>query len=116
MSVQPLAEGMVERYVAAWRQIEVSFLDRAGDAVTQADELVLRLFHDRGFQIDRGMPASSPAKLASMVNAYAAARPLASLNARGQATMRERREAMARYRWLVTELLQAEPSTNGSGP
>jgi hypothetical protein len=116
MRVQPLAEGMVERYVAAWRQIEVSFLDTAGDAVTQADELVLRLFHDRGFQINKGMPSSFPSKLAGMVNAYAAARPLASLSARGQATMRERREAMARYRWLVTELLQAEPLANGSDP
>lgn len=116
MSVQPLTEGMIERYVAAWRQIEVSFLDTSGDAVTQAEELVLRLFHDRGFQMNRGMPSSFPSQLVGMVNAYAAARPLASLNARGQATMRERREAMARYRWLVTELLQAEPSANGSSP
>ena len=116
MRVLPLAEGMTERYVAAWRQIEVSFLETAGDAVTQADRLVLRLFHDRGFHMDPEMPSSFPSQLAGVVKAYTAAQLLASLNARGQATMRERREAMARYRWLVTELLQAEPSTNGSGP
>jgi len=114
MEVRPITDGMVDRYSSAWRDIEVSFLDSAGDAVTRADELVSRLLHDRGYRLDGS--TSFPPRVGAWARSYAAVQPIARLNARGQATMRERREAMARYRRLLAELLRMEAPANAGGP
>jgi hypothetical protein len=112
MEVLPISERTVEGYSSAWRDIETSFLDTAGDAVARADELVLRLLRERGYRTDQDELSSIPSPMDAWARAYAAVQPIARLNARHQATMHERREAMARYRQLLIELLRSEVSAD----
>jgi hypothetical protein len=109
MDVRPPTRGMVHRYASAWRDIELSFLDASADAVSNADALVMQLLFDRGYRLGQGGPP--PSHVDGAAYAYTVAQRLARLNARGQATMEDRREAMARYRRLLMELLQLKSLT-----
>lgn len=108
MEVLPITEHTAEKYSSAWRDIETSFLDDPDSAVARADELVSRLLRERGYYAGGDGSSSIPSPIVAWARAYAAVQPIARLNARDQATMQERREAMARCRQLLIELLRSE--------
>ena len=97
-----------ERFITAWRTVQSRFVDDPKGAVTEADDLVVRLMQTRGYPMSdfeqRAADISVDHPL--VVDNYRAAHQIAIRHRHGQATTEDLRNAVIYYRSLFDELLQ----------
>jgi hypothetical protein len=109
-----------ERYVAAWEDVQVRFVDAPHEAVGEADELVTRLMAEIGYPTGKfgERVAHLSVEHARPLDHYRKAHEINLANQRGQATTEHLRQALVHYRALFADLLGTEPvrhSDNTSG-
>jgi hypothetical protein len=111
LDLHPLDAASRERYVAAWEEIQVRFIDAPEQAVGEADALVTELIAQRGYptgEFDQQV-ADLSVEHARPLEHYRAAHDIHQANERGQATTEQLRQALVHYRALFTDLLGTEP-------
>jgi hypothetical protein len=111
-----------QHYATAWEQIQAKFLDDPNAAVTEADELVTRLIAERGYptgDYDEQV-ANLSVEHARTLGHYRDAHEINLVNAKGEATTEQLRQALVHYRELFSDLLgtpretTAEPSATSA--
>ncbi|MGK5530000.1 hypothetical protein [Streptomyces sp. URMC 129] len=118
---RPLAAGEREQYEIRWTRVQERFVDSPGAAVIEADHLLTRLVHDRGFPSDSyddqvaALSVHHPRLVDGYRRVHALARPGESVRADGTGgpTTEELREAVLRARDLFRELLASGPEQHG---
>jgi hypothetical protein len=119
LDLRPLDASSRERYVAAWEEIQVRFIDAPDQAVGKADVLVTELIAQRGYptgDFDQQV-ADLSVEHARLLDQYREAHDIHQANERGEATTEQLRQALVHYRALFADLLGTEPvrhSSNGS--
>jgi hypothetical protein len=111
LDLRPLDPASRQRHVAAWEEIQVSFIDAPDRAVGQADGLVTELMAERGYPtggFDQ-QAADLSVKYAGTLGHYREAHDIHLANERGEATTEQLRQALVHYRALVADLLGTEP-------
>ena len=111
LDIHPLSVEERERYVAEWTAVQSKFVDEPGQAIVDADGLIMEVMQTRAYpesdfeQRAADVSVSYPA----LVSNYRAARVIALKNEQHQADTEELRQAMIYYRSLFEELLEIEP-------
>ena len=111
MNIRPLSVSERERYLADWTAVQSKFVDEPGQAIVDADRLIVEVMQIRGYPVSdfEQRAADISVKYPALVNNYRGAREIASKNKQKQANTEELRQAMIYYRSLFDELLKAEP-------
>jgi hypothetical protein len=104
------------RVSQAWSAVQQRFVDDPSGAVIQADGLVKEVMRTRGYPMGNfdQRVADLSVDHAGVVDHYRAARKLAVVNASGQASTENLRQAMVHYRALFTDLLQTRANYSGT--
>jgi uncharacterized protein YneF (UPF0154 family) len=111
LDIRPLSATEHDRYLAEWTAVQSKFVDEPGQAVVDADRLIMEVMQLRGYPVAdfdqraADLSVSYPA----LVTNYRGAREIANKNKLGQANTEELRQAMIYYRSLFEELLKVEP-------
>jgi hypothetical protein len=111
LDLRPLDRSSRERYIAAWEEIQVHFIDAPDQAVGKADVLVTGLIAERGYptgEFDQQV-ADLSVEHASLLDHYREAHDIHQANERGEATTEQLRQALVHYRTLFADLLGTEP-------
>jgi hypothetical protein len=111
LDLRPLDPASRERYVAAWEEIQVRFIDAPDQAVGKADALVTELIAERGYptgEFDQQV-ADLSVEHARPLDQYREAHDIHHANERGEATTEQLRQALVHYRALFADLLGTEP-------
>jgi hypothetical protein len=115
LRIVPLSKTERTRFAAFWEQVQAHFVDNPEEGVRQADRLIVEVMRARGYPIDRfeQRVADLSVDHAEVIQHYRAARTLAEMAARGDASTEDMRQAMLHYRLLFADLLEpdAEVST-----
>jgi hypothetical protein len=107
LDVQPLSTSSAEGYRQEWNALQQGFVDEPGNAVTEADYLVLRIMRESGYPVDEfdqrvdDISVDHP----EVAQNYRQAHRVAVAQKRGQADTEELRQAVTAYRRLVDVLL-----------
>lgn len=101
-----------ERFITDWRNVQSRFVDDPKDAVSQADQLVERLMHARGYPMTDFEQRAADISVThpQVVSNYRAAHQIALRHQLGQATTEDLRQAMIYYRSLFDDLLEPVPA------
>jgi hypothetical protein len=99
-------------YAEQWQGLQSRFIDTPEDVVGAADELVTRLVAERGYPVKdyEEQLAHLSVEHAATLGDYRTAHDIAGRHSRGAATTEELRQAVVKYRSLVTELLGGDPA------
>jgi hypothetical protein len=110
LNIRPLTASEHERYLADWKAVQSKFVDEPGQAVIDADGLIMEVMQLRNYPIaDFDQRAADiSVNYPALVTNYRAAREIALKNKQGQASTEELRQAMIYYRPLFEELLGTE--------
>jgi hypothetical protein len=111
LELRPLDPSSRERYVAAWEEIQVHFIDAPDRAVGRAHALVTQLIAERGYpagEFDQQV-ADLSVEYAGTLDQYRKAHDIHQANERGEATTEQLRQALVHYRALFADLLGTEP-------
>ncbi|MEO7126553.1 MAG: hypothetical protein ABI382_11640 [Nakamurella sp.] len=108
LDILPLAPVDRDRFIAQWRDIQNTFVDRPGAAVTEAATLLTAVMSQRGYPVQ---DFDEQADLISvdhpdLVQGYRAAQEIRARNSRNEATTEELRGALLRFRALFSDLLE----------
>lgn len=97
-----------ERFITEWRLVQARFVDDPKRAVTDADDLVMRLMQARGYPMSdfEQRAADISVDHPRVVDNYRAAHQIAVRQRQGAATTEDLRNAIIYYRSLFDELLQ----------
>ncbi|PZG15389.1 hypothetical protein C1I95_19745 [Micromonospora craterilacus] len=111
LQLVPLDPDSRTRYVEAWEELQVRFVDSPAEAVGQADELVTRLIGERGYPTGdfSDQIAHLSVEHARTLSHYRDAHEIHLRNSRGEASTEDLRQAVVHYRALFADLLGAEP-------
>ena len=111
LEIRPLSVSERDRYLAEWTAVHSKFVDEPGQAVVDADRLIMEVMQLRGYPISDfdQRAADISVKYPALVANYRGAREIANKNKLGQANTEDLRQAMIYYRSLFEELLKAEP-------
>ncbi|WP_176582855.1 hypothetical protein [Streptomyces marincola] len=113
LRVRPLTAGERETYEGQWARAQERFVDAPGTALAEADHLLTRLVHDRGYPSDAydDQVAALSVHHPRHVEAYRRLHGMAGHAATGGTGTgtEEMREALLRGRDLFRELLTAGP-------
>ncbi len=103
-ALQPAAR---DRYTESWRVTQARFVDAPGEAVKQADLLVMEVMRERGYPVDDFEQRSADISVdhPHLVGNYRSAHAISVANDNGQASTEDLRQAMVHYRSLFEELL-----------
>lgn len=112
LHIKPLTPDDATRYRQSWRAIQTQFVDDPRAAVSEADRLVGDVMHARGYPVGdfEQQVADISVDHPDVVINYRAAREIAALHARGQASTEDLRQAMVHYRALFRDLLEIDES------
>jgi bacterioferritin (cytochrome b1) len=101
------------QFAADWRNVQTRFVDDPSGAMQEADELIQRVMHARGYPNVRfeQRVADLSVEHAGVVQHYRAAHALAEANREGRANTEELRQAVVHYRALFDDLLEQQPKT-----
>ena len=113
LHIRSLAPEDRDRFLAAWRNDQIRFVDDPAGAVTEADRLVQDVMIARGYPVadfDQRVELIS-VDHPNVVQNYRAARAIAQRHARGEATTEDLRKSLVFYRALFDELLEAQEVT-----
>lgn len=118
LHIRPLEPDDARRFDIAWRAVQERFVDDPKSAVTQADRLVGEVMTARGYPIGEfeQRVADISVDHPDVVMNYRAAREIALVHARGQATTEDLRQAMVHYRALFKELLETSARVPDAAP
>jgi len=97
------------RFADTWRSTQARFVDDPPGAIGDADRVIAEVMQARGYPVGdfEARAADLSVEHPQVVSNYRAAHRLAELNARGQASTEDLRQAMVHYRSLFEELLEA---------
>jgi uncharacterized protein YneF (UPF0154 family) len=111
LSIRPLSVSEHDRYLAEWTAVQSKFVDEPGQAIVDADRLIMEVMQIRGYPVSdfEQRAADISVKYPALVTNYRGAREIANKNKLGQANTEELRQAMIYYRSLFEELLKIEP-------
>jgi hypothetical protein len=110
LDIRPLTEIERERYLADWIAIQSKFIDEPGQAITDANRLIIEVMQVRDYPIEDfdQRVADISVSYPDLVGNYRAAQEIARKNEQHQADTEELRQAMVYYRSLFEELVGAE--------
>jgi hypothetical protein len=93
-----------------WLQVQSRFVDNPGQAVTDADLLVVRLMKDRGYPMAEFEQRAADLSVGypHVVENYRAAHQIALRHEQGMAGTEDMRQALIHYRSLFDELLETK--------
>jgi len=99
-----------ERYLADWTAVQSKFVDLPGQAIIDADRLIMEVMQMRAYPVSdfEQRAADLSVSYPALVSNYRAARLIALKNMEGKADTEELRQAMIYYRSLFEELLETE--------
>ena len=111
LDIRPLSVSEHDRYLADWTAVQSKFVDEPGQAIVDADRLIMEVMQIRGYPVSdfEQRAADISVKYPALVANYRGAREIANKNKLGQASTEELRQAMIYYRSLFEELLKIEP-------
>jgi uncharacterized protein YneF (UPF0154 family) len=111
LDIRPLSVTEHDRYLAEWTAVQSKFVDEPGQAIVDADRLIMEVMQIRGYPVSdfEQRAADISVKYPALVANYRGAREIANKNKLGQASTEELRQAMIYYRSLFEELLKIEP-------
>jgi hypothetical protein len=111
LNIRPLSVKERERYLADWASVQSKFVDEPGQAIIDADGLIMEVMQIRDYPISdfEQRAADVSVSYPALVNNYRAARAIAIKNEQHQADTEELRQAMIYYRSLFEELVGTEP-------
>ena len=107
LDIRPLSEIEHKRYTADWAAIQSKFVDEPGQAIVDADRLIMEVMQLRAYPIAdfEQRAADVSVSYPALVSNYRAARVIALKNQEHKADTEELRQAMIYYRSLFDELL-----------
>jgi hypothetical protein len=110
LNILPLSTSKREHYLADWAAIQSKFVDKPGEAVTDADDLIMEVMQLRAYPVSdfEQRAADVSVSYPAMVSKYRTAREISVKNERQEANTEELRQAMIHYRSLFEELLKPE--------
>jgi len=108
LHIRPLRPEDATRFDATWRGVQARFVDDPKGAVTEADRLVGEVMSARGYPLGdfEQRVADISVDHPDVVMNYRAAREIALVHARSQASTEDLRQAMVHYRALFKDLLE----------
>lgn len=118
MHIRPLGPADAARFDVSWRAVQARFVDDPKGAVTEADRLVGEVMAARGYPVGdfEQRVADISVDHPDVVMNYRAAREIAVLHSRGEASTEDLRQAMVHYRSLFRDLLEARAATPAVEP
>jgi hypothetical protein len=107
LDIRSLSAGEREGYLADWTTVQSKFVDEPGQAIVDADRLIMEVMQLRAYPISdfEQRAADVSVSYPTLVSNYRAAREIALKNQEHQADTEELRQAMIYYRPLFDELL-----------
>jgi hypothetical protein len=110
LDIHPLSAKERDRYTADWTAVQSKFVDEPGQAILDADRLIMEVMQLRAYPISdfEQRAADISVNYPELVSNYRAARIIALKNEQYQADTEELRQAMIYYRSLFNELLEVE--------
>lgn len=107
LNIRPLSRDEAQRFGDSWRRVQTRFVDAPKSAVSEADRLVGEVMNLRGYPVGEfeQRVADISVDHPDVVMNYRAAREIADLHARGEATTEDLRQAMVHYRALFNDML-----------
>jgi hypothetical protein len=113
LDIRSLTLSERERYLADWTAVQTKFVDEPGQAIVDADRLIVEVMVLRNYPVSdfEQRAADISVNYPDLVTDYRAARAIADKNAQNQATTEELRQAMIYYRSLFEQLLELEPAS-----
>ena len=105
-----LSESERAGFAAAWAAVQSKFVDEPGQAIVDADHLIMQVMRTRAYPVAdfEQRAADISVNYPALVSNYRAAREIAVKNEQHQADTDELRQAMIHYRSLFEELLGGE--------
>ncbi|WP_328325938.1 hypothetical protein OHA70_36815 [Kribbella sp. NBC_00382] len=115
LDVHPLSGESAERYRAEWSGLQKDFVDAPGDAVAQADRLVLRMMREAGYPVDDFDQRADDISVdhPEVAQNYRQAHSIAVAQTQGPVDTEDLRQAVTAYRRLVVVLLENPADLNG---
>jgi len=110
LDIRPLSVDERERYLADWTAVQSKFVDDPGQAVVDADRLIIEVMQLRAYPVSdfEQRAADLSVNYPDLVSNYRAAREIAIKNKQNLADTEELRQAMVYYKSLFGELLGTE--------
>ena len=110
LEIRPLSVSERERYLANWTAVQSKFVDEPGQAIIDADRLIMEVMQLRGYPVSdfEQRAADISVKYPGLVSNYRGAREIADKNKQQRANTEELRQAMIYYRSLFEDLLKTE--------
>lgn len=110
LDIRPLSAGEHQRYLADWAAVQSKFVDEPGQAIVDADRLIMEVMQVRAYPLSdfEQRAADVSVSYPALVSNYRAARVIALKNQEHQADTEELRQAMIYYRSLFDELLATD--------
>jgi len=107
LDIRPLTLNERERYLADWAAVQSKFVDEPGQAIVDADRLIMEVMQLRKYPVSDfdQRAADISVSYPALVSNYRSARAIAVKNELQQADTEELRQAMIYYRSLFEELL-----------
>ena len=107
LEIRPLSDKEHKRYAADWTAVQSEFVDEPGQAIIDADRLIMEVMQLRAYPTSdfEQRAADVSVSYPALVSNYRAARVIALKNQAHQADTEELRQAMIYYRSLFDELL-----------
>ncbi len=114
LNILPLSASDRECYMAEWSAIQSNFVDVPGQAVLDADRLIMEVMQLRAYPLSdfEQRAADISVMYPNLVSNYRAARVIAIKNEQQLADTEELRQAMIFYRSLFEELLGKDTEVN----
>jgi len=114
--VRPLSPEARVRYSERWRMVQSHFVDQPGEAVDEADQLVVEVMRDRGYPVDDFMTQSDMISVdhPDVVNNFRMAHRVQVENHNRRASTDDLRQAVVHYRSLFDDLLHDDDASTGS--
>ena len=110
LDIHPLSVSERERYLADWAAVQSKFVDEPGQAIGDADRLIIEVMQMRAYPVSdfEQRAADISVNYPALVSNYRAAREIAIKNEQHQADTEELRQALIYYRSLFDELIETE--------
>jgi hypothetical protein len=110
LDIRPLTVIERDRYLADWMAVQSKFVDEPGQAIENADRLIMEVMQLRAYPVSdfEQRAADISVNYPTLVTNYRAAREIALKNKEHKADTEELRQAMIYYRSLFEELLETE--------
>jgi len=110
LNIRPLSVSERDRYQAEWTAVQSKFVDEPGQAIVDADRLIMEVMQLRAYPVAdfEQRAADISVNYPALVTNYRAARVIATKNEQHEADTEELRQAMIYYRALFEELLETE--------